>query len=436
MRQEFCNLGTLLLRKTVIRNNVIRNFVIRNFDIRNLVPVPFSWGKAMVQSSVACTCWLDGQSNMMGVLSLLRSTAYRAAVFWLTTENTKPLPIPMLMSWPPWGVSTTTRWSPPQRSRLHWLPWAYSLFSSARRLSLSSSRCAADSGRVALLTSLLEACSTPLVADLPRSPRVLSSGAAVGSAVLILRRPLSPAESMNLSPAWQCRVRASRSLMVSLPSATFIAPGLTTPPPCSRRCSPGFGSQSGLPEHQDLFPGLPAGLQAVSPDPELCRPPPPSVRPAGLCPSPAGRTSWPSESRAESRGAVCCILPQSSWIPCPRPYILRLSNAASTANTAASREPDPASLSVSCPGMLGSRLGRSSSCIQTLDTASFPAPTQLPVMPDCRAAVTCDWRTVPGPPGRSGSAPSRSVLLLSSLSCNRCLGGWARARQLRNRCPR
>jgi len=52
----------------------------------------------MVQCSVACTFWLDGPSTMRGAGSLLRCSAYRAAVFWLTTENTKPLPIPMLMS--------------------------------------------------------------------------------------------------------------------------------------------------------------------------------------------------------------------------------------------------------------------------------------------------------------------------------------------------
>jgi hypothetical protein len=40
MREEFCNLGTLLLRNFVIRYFVVRNFVIRNFDIRNLVPAP------------------------------------------------------------------------------------------------------------------------------------------------------------------------------------------------------------------------------------------------------------------------------------------------------------------------------------------------------------------------------------------------------------
>ncbi len=61
-------------------------------------PTAFSWGKAMVQCSVARTCWLAGPATMMGAGSLLRCTAYRAAVFWLTTENTKPLPIPMLMS--------------------------------------------------------------------------------------------------------------------------------------------------------------------------------------------------------------------------------------------------------------------------------------------------------------------------------------------------
>ncbi len=73
-------------------------------------------------------------SHMMGAGSLLRCTAYRAAVFWLTTENTKPLPIPMLMSWPPSGVSSTTRWSPPYLSRLPWSLRAYSLLSKAQRL--------------------------------------------------------------------------------------------------------------------------------------------------------------------------------------------------------------------------------------------------------------------------------------------------------------
>ncbi len=52
----------------------------------------------MVQSSVVRVGAPDGPSSMMGAWSFLRSTAYRAAVFWPTTENSKPRPIPILMS--------------------------------------------------------------------------------------------------------------------------------------------------------------------------------------------------------------------------------------------------------------------------------------------------------------------------------------------------
>ncbi|MFO0001691.1 MAG: hypothetical protein ACK559_11210, partial [bacterium] len=88
----------------------------------------------------------------------------------------------------------------------HTLPRAYSLLSSARRLSPSSSALSslsrtASSRRAVLLPPLLDVCSTSLVADLPHSLRVFSLGAVVESTASIICRPLSPAESMNLSPA-------------------------------------------------------------------------------------------------------------------------------------------------------------------------------------------------------------------------------------------
>jgi hypothetical protein len=146
----------------------------------------------------------------------------------------------MLMSWPPSGDNTTTHWSPPYLSRLPWLPRVYSLASSARRLSPSSLSRMASSRRALLLPALLDACSTPLVGDLPRSPRVSSLGTDVESAVSIIRCPLSAAESTNLSTAWQSEVKASRSLLVSLPSTAPAAPGLMASPPRGRPGSPGF----------------------------------------------------------------------------------------------------------------------------------------------------------------------------------------------------
>ncbi len=78
------------------------------------------------------------------------------------------------------------------------------------------------------------------VADLLRPPRAPPPGAAAGSAASIIRCRSSPAELMNLSPARQSRVRASRSLPVSFPSPVSVALGLTAPPPCGRPCSPGL----------------------------------------------------------------------------------------------------------------------------------------------------------------------------------------------------
>jgi hypothetical protein len=143
---------------------------------------------------------------MIGTGSLLRCTAYRAAVFWLMTENTKPLPIPMLMSWPPSGVSNTTRGSPPYLSRLPWLPRAYSLLSRAWRLSPISSAPSSPSGlagswRPVQPLFLLGAHSTLLTTDLLRSLRTLFRGITVGSVTSIIRCPFSAAESTNLSPA-------------------------------------------------------------------------------------------------------------------------------------------------------------------------------------------------------------------------------------------
>ncbi len=83
-------------------------------------------------------------------------------------------------------------------------------------------------------------CSMLLAVDLPHSPWAFFLGTAVGSAVPIIRHPLSAAESTNLSPARQSEVKASRSLLVSLPSPALAAPGQIASPLPIRPGSPGF----------------------------------------------------------------------------------------------------------------------------------------------------------------------------------------------------
>lgn len=182
---------------------------------------------------------------MRGAWSFVRSTPYRAAVLWLTTENSKPPPIPTLLSWPPSGVSTTTRRSTSHSLGLPPLPLVQVLLSVPRQSSLplsapSSSPCTAGLEPAALLPSLLGTHPMP-IAGLPRSLWAPPPGATPGSAASIIRCWLSSMQLMNFSPAWQSRERASRSLPFSFPSSVSIASGsIVLPPLYGRPCSPGL----------------------------------------------------------------------------------------------------------------------------------------------------------------------------------------------------
>jgi len=160
---------------------------------------------------------------------MLRCNAYLAAASWLITENMYPLPIPMLMSWPPSGVSITTRGSPPYLSRLPRPPWANSLLSKARRLSpiapISLFLSCAASPWLSIHSLFLPGMQlVPSILGPLWIIRGLCTLTPVGCP-LLTRRPPAAAESTNLSPAWQSEVRASRSWPAILAVSALASSG-------------------------------------------------------------------------------------------------------------------------------------------------------------------------------------------------------------------